>query len=380
MAAITAKALQRWSWIHKVSSLICTMTMLLVCLTGFPLVFSDEIDDWLHPVPQEVAGRSRVDIDTIVADALRRHPGGWPEYVVRDDEAPVVLIGMKSSLEAAGSRVRKLRYDAYSGELIGQAAAAGEGRFGIGMLMQIMRGLHTDLFAGLAGGIFMGVMALLFILANVSGLLLYAPFMKGRRFGTVRRERSARIAWLDLHNLLGIVLLAWALLVGVTGAFNQFSKPLFSQWTATQVRPLALRLSADAPDGPPIPGHWASLNAAIHIAEKALPGTHVSTMLMPGSQYGSAHHYLVWAAGDTPLTSRMLQPILVDARTGTLSAIVHMPWYLRTLELSRPLHFGDYGGLPLKLLWAMLDGVTVIVLSSGLWLWRDRARRASMKR
>lgn len=80
------------------------MTMLLVCLTGFPLVFSDEIDDWLHPVPQEVAGRSRVDIDTIVADALRRHPGGWPEYVVRDDEAPVVLIGMKSSLEAAGGR------------------------------------------------------------------------------------------------------------------------------------------------------------------------------------------------------------------------------------------------------------------------------------
>lgn len=377
---MTARALQRWSWIHEISSLICTAAMLLVCITGLPLVYSDEIDDWLHSVPQEVTGQRRADIDAIVADALRRHPGGWPEYVVRDEEAPVVLIGMKGSLEATGSRVHKLRYDAYSGELIGRVATAGEGGFGVGVLMQIMRTLHTDLFAGLAGGVFMGVMALLFVLANVSGLLLYAPFMNGRKFGTVRRERGSRIAWLDLHNLLGIVLLSWALLVGATGAFNQFSKPLFAQWTATQVQPLTLRLTAVTQGGTPDPGRWTSLSAAVHVAERALPGSHVGTMLMPGSQYGSAHHYLLWAAGDTPLTSRMLQPVLVDARTGTLSAIVHMPWYLRTLELSRPLHFGDYGGLPMKLLWVLLDGITVVVLGSGLWLWRDRRRRASAKR
>ncbi|BFO54939.1 PepSY-associated TM helix domain-containing protein [Acidovorax sacchari] len=375
MAPMTSTALQRWAWVHKVSSLACTVAMLLVCITGFPLVFSDEIDDWLHPVPQEAAGQGLADIDAIVADALRRHPGEWPEYVVRDGEAPVVLIGMKPSPQAPAGSVHKLRYDAHTGEPIGQENAAGESALGIGMFMQATRRLHTDLFAGLAGGIFMGAMALLFILANVSGLLLYAPFMKNRRFGTVRRERSQRIVWLDLHNLLGIALLAWALLVGVTGAFNQFAKPLFAEWTATQVRPLALQMGAHAQGGPPPPGQWTSLGAAIRIAEQALPGTRVGTMLMPGSQYGSAQHYLLWAAGDTPLTSRMLQPVLVDASTGQFSAIVRMPWYLRALELSRPLHFGDYGGLPLKLLWELLDGITIIVLASGLWLWRDRRRR-----
>ncbi len=375
MAPMTATALRRWAWVHKASSLACTVAMLLACITGLPLVFSDEIDDWLHPVPQEAAGQGRVDIDAIVADALRRHPGEWPEYVVRDDEAPVVLIGMKPSPQAPAGSVHQLRYDAHTGEPIGQATAAGESGLGIGMFVQATRRLHTDLFAGLAGGILMGAMALLFILANVSGLLLYAPFMKERRFGTVRRERSTRIVWLDLHNLLGIVLLAWALLVGATGAFNQFAKPLFAGWTATQVRPLALKMGAHAQGGPPSPGQWTSLDAAIRNAEQALPGTRVGTMLMPGSEYGSAQHYLLWAAGDTPLTSRMLQPVLVDARTGQFSAIVRMPWYLRTLELSRPLHFGDYGGLPLKLLWVLLDGATIIVLGSGLWLWRDRRRR-----
>lgn len=51
-----------------------------------------------------------------------------------------------------------------------------------------------------------------------------------------------------------------------------------------------------------------------------------------------------------------------------------MPWYVKALFLSQPLHFGDYGGLPLKFLWAGFDLVTIVVLVSGLWLWRFRGR------
>jgi len=52
-----------------------------------------------------------------------------------------------------------------------------------------------------------------------------------------------------------------------------------------------------------------------------------------------------------------------------------MPWYLRALDVSRPLHFGDYGGLPLKMIWALLDLVAILVLGSGLYLWAARRRR-----
>ena len=38
------------------------------------------------------------------------------------------------------------------------------------------------------------------------------------------------------------------------------------------------------------------------------------------------------------------------------------------------LHFGDYGGLPLKILWALLDVVTIVVLGSGLYLWWARRK------
>ena len=57
-----------------------------------------------------------------------------------------------------------------------------------------------------------------------------------------------------------------------------------------------------------------------------------------------------------------------------LVSAVAMSWYLRALELSRPLHFGDYGGMPLKIIWVLLDLVTIAVLVSGLYLWLSRSR------
>ena len=32
-----------WSWLHRWSSLVCTAFMLLLCLTGLPLIFHHEI-------------------------------------------------------------------------------------------------------------------------------------------------------------------------------------------------------------------------------------------------------------------------------------------------------------------------------------------------
>ena len=47
--------------------------------------------------------------------------------------------------------------------------------------------------------------------------------------------------------------------------------------------------------------------------------------------------------------------------------------------VSQPLHFGDYGGMPLKIIWALLDLATIVVLGSGLYLWLARNRRSSVE-
>ena len=66
------------------------------------------------------------------------------------------------------------------------------------------------------------------------------------------------------------------------------------------------------------------------------------------------------------------RPAMVDAGTGRLTEVGQMPWYVSALFLSAPLHFGDYGGLPMQLAWAAADLLTMWVLVGGFRLWLRR--------
>jgi uncharacterized iron-regulated membrane protein len=46
--------------------------------------------------------------------------------------------------------------------------------------------------------------------------------------------------------------------------------------------------------------------------------------------------------------------------------------------VSQPLHFGDHGDLPMQLLSALLDPITIVVLGSGLYLWLKRRQPRSL--
>src|SRR3546814_860038 len=83
--------------------------------------------------------------------------------------------------------------------------------------------IHTEMFAGLPGKLFLGAMGFLFALSIISGVVLYAPFMRKLDFGTVRRQRSRRLKWLDLHNLLGIVIAMWAGIVALRASSTRLS-------------------------------------------------------------------------------------------------------------------------------------------------------------
>jgi uncharacterized iron-regulated membrane protein len=157
---------------------------------------------------------------------------------------------------------------------------------------------------------------------------------------------------------------------------NELSTPMFKYWQGTAMQALLAPYRGQAtPDS----GALASLDAAFATATKALPGMTVSTAAFPGNRFGSPYHYVVWLKGNTALTSRLFTPVLVDGRTGELTAKVEMPWYLRALEVSRPLHFGDYAGMPLKIIWAVLDVITIIVLGSGLYLWFARRKSTAAR-
>ncbi len=360
-------ALRRWSWVHRWTSLVCTAFLLMLCITGLPLIFHDEIDRLMEgdpTLPPVAAGTRERTLDEVVAAAVAAYPGERPLFMSFDDDRPVANVTTGPSVTAEREQMHLTAIDRRTGEIVGRIEEDG--------FMHVILRLHVDMFAGLPGKLFLGFMGVLFLVATVSGVVLYAPFTRRLRFGTVRVARSRRTTWLDWHNVLGIATLMWVFVVGLTGVINTLSEPLVALWRADRLAALTAPYA-----GQPVPGELASLDKAMAAALQAAPGMTPQFVAFPGVRFSSNHHYAIWMRGTTPATRQLFTPALVDARTGKLTAISPMPWYMLALRLSKPLHFGDYGGLPLKVLWAVLTVASIVILASGLYLWAVRRRYAS---
>ncbi|MEQ7153743.1 PepSY-associated TM helix domain-containing protein [Brevundimonas aurifodinae] len=354
--------IRAWSVVHTWSSLISTLFLLMLCLTGLPLVFSHELNHWLLDEPWQPARPGEVlSLDAVMTTALARHPGDVPAFLSFDEDRPVVNVTSRAP-DAPAGQYNFQPIDRTSGE----AAPLVAGHPLVEFLLQ----LHTDMFLGLPGMLFLGLMGLMLVAATVSGIVLYAPFMRRLPYGTLRLNRTARTRWLDWHNLAGATTAAWVLVVGLTGVVNTLATPILAVWKDTALADLARTYGAPAPVG-----QRASLDAAVERARAALPGRTLQFVAFPGTEYTTDHHYAVFFHGDTPLTRHLTTPALIDVRTGQLAAVAEPPWYVTTLGLSQPLHFGDYGGMGLKLVWATLDLITIVILGSGLYLWIARRRR-----
>ncbi|KTC59985.1 PepSY-associated TM helix domain-containing protein [Pseudomonas savastanoi] len=365
-----SQTVRRWSIVHTWSSLMCTLFLLMLAVTGLPLIFHHEIDHLLGDAPQYQempADTPHLNLEQLAKAAEAHRPGEVMQYFGWDDEDPngvMAITAATAGTEPNSSHTFAL--DARTGEALEMPSANG------GFMMVMLR-LHVDMYANLPGKLLLAFMGLLFVVAIVSGTVLYAPFMRKLEFGQVRVNKSRRTRWLDLHNLIGVVTLTWALVVGVTGVISACADLLIASWRndalATMIAPYK--------DAPPLTQR-APATRLLEIAESAAPGMQADFIAFPGTRFSSEHHYAVFLKGNTHLTAHLATPVLIDAQTLQVTAVVERPWYMDALGMSQPLHFGDYGGMPMKILWAVLDVLTIIVLGSGVYLWwvRRRATRS----
>lgn len=366
---MTKPSLRIWTFVHKWTSLVCTLFLLMLCLTGLPLIFHDEIeaigaDNEMSAVQSVPADTELLDYDGVIARALAEREGDIPLYLSFDHDRPFANVTTAPTAGAAESEMSFFPISRVDGSVIAPEPAEALG------VMEFLLRLHVDMFLGLPGMLFLGAMGLLFIAALVSGTVLYAPFAARLRFGEVRHHRSARTRWTDIHNLLGIVILAWAFVVGLTGVINTLVDPITDTWQELELADGGVRGDAPAPV-------TTSVDAALAAAQREVPEKRLQFAAFPGTAFSSDRHLAVFLQGRTALTERLLTVVLIDPQSGVVVRNAEMPWYMQVLLLSQPLHFGDYAGLPLKILWAILNIATIVILISGLYLWLAKRRRSA---
>lgn len=375
MSASTSRWFRGNLWLHRWASLLATLPFLVLCLTGTVLIFHTEIDRALGVVPQSAgaSASAAVPIAQAVANVLAAHPGERALSIGIDAEAfPGVLLVVTGAEADRNFDRAKLRFaDLATGQPTGDPDA---GYSFTGFLLQ----LHAQWFLGLVGELIGALVALLVLLSLLSGLVVYAPYVRRIAFGVLRRGRGRRLLQLDLHNFIGAVVMGWALVVTITGLLLGFGTLATGIWQFNELAGFRAQAATQAPVDvlqPPV-----GLDAAIHAAlSTAEPGWRVTTAIFPGTDFSTSRHYTVLLSGSEGIDQRLFRAALIDAVSGEVAAQRELPAYLKAIVLSQPLHFGDYAGLPLKILWTLCTWLTLFITVNGAWLWWDRRRRRAPK-
>jgi len=358
--------MRRRLWqLHSWFGLIAGLGLLVIGATGSLLVFHDEIEAWLHPEYMVVAATpaGRLAPDALLAAAHRALPDyevtGW--LVRGADEA-----GYADALYVirhGGNEWQIATLDPYTGGLL--ASPRPDTRTFTGWLLE----LHYTFFAGHAGLLAAGLFAVLLCALGLTGAWLYRDFW--RHVFTLRWGRGARLLFSDLHKFVGITTVAFNFVLGFTGAYWNLPHVL-GEWTQSE------------PAQPKIAGRLygpaLSLDRAIADAARRLPGFQTNFISLPSQPGGNVVLYGAPRAAGFTLRSPYGSTVSYDAQTGA-----HLATYdLRTagawtqaVDAFRPLHYGTFGGWPIKVLWTLGGLAPGVLAVSGFALWWLRRRSAA---
>ncbi len=379
-AAVTKQpGTSRWFrfnvWLHRWTSLIATIPFLILCLTGTVLIFHEEIDELMGVVP--VSQSDMTLPQRPLAEAVNTALAAFPDervisIGVDPDHHPGVQLLITAPIGDTTFDNATLRFaDLITGELIGESNPA---QTLTGFLLE----LHAQWFLGPIGELIGALIALLVLISLLSGLVVYAPYVKRLAFGVLRRGRGPRLLQLDLHNFIGAIVLGWALVVTATGFMLGFGTVAIGLWQMTELADMheeARRMEPVDPRTPP-----ADVDRVFAAAmTTAPPGWSVSSIIFPNTDFSTPRHYTALLVGSEGADASLFRVAIVDGLTGEVAVAPEVPGYLTAIALSEPLHFGDYGGLPLKILWTLCTWLTLFITANGAWLWWNRRQRRNLR-
>lgn len=351
--------------VHRWTGLASAIFILFFSVTGAVAVYYSEIDRWASPglaVPRSDQSRSALQPALDAARAVA--PERAPELMwlpSRPDEAIVVRL-------APGVDLFRVFVDPSTSRVTG--TTSGE------HIANVVRQTHLRFyFFGWQGRVVTGLFGLVLLLSAVTGVFIYAPFMRGvwragLRWWQIRDGRS-QLAWSDVHKLIGVTALFFNVIIGVSGAVLGLENlQRFSPALATALHPSPGRYEVAACD------QAAPLDQVVDAAQRDIDGLRATLVSFP-----SPRQPFYTVSGDLPGRLRASGTSWVavdrcarvldrfDARRSELSASAY--------QWMEPLHFGDWGGWPLKLLYCLLGMTSGVLAITGLGLaamkWRHRS-------
>ncbi|AYA37939.1 hypothetical protein D3Y59_13330 [Hymenobacter oligotrophus] len=352
---VTRRLFKLHSWLGLATGAL----LLVVSLSGVILLFEPQLDHALNSrlLTVAVPAQPQPSLDGVLRAARQRFP--QPAYLRlrRLPEAPNQAVEV--SVDQPDHTWTLAYFDPYTARYLGQRNAR-EHLFGW------LLGLHYSLMGGKAGELVVALLGLTLLLSVGTGTVVYRKHLLPVLLFRQRINwKNARTAASGLHRVVGVWALLFNLVMAGSGAWMLRASFLPSTYAAEE------DAETQTAAQPPV---QVSLDTLTLRATAAVPSLQVQGVVLPRT----ATDTLVTVSGrlaDSPLLGNFSQAVELSASTGRIVRAddVRASGVTERAELvALTLHFGQFGGWLVKLLWTV-GGLSPALLSiTGFVLWRRR--------
>lgn len=327
--------------LHRYVGLAMALFLLVQAVTGAMLVYRADVARWIDPagmVRQTAADDAS--LQAVVGNSQAALPGFSVTRLYFPDRADGVYF-----LELASADGAQLyaTVDPGNGRLLRKGGL-------IAFPVQAALRLHYQFNLGPVGAfvIFLNGCALLFL--SVMGLLYWWP--RGgaiRRSLMIRRGLSPWVLLRQLHRIAGVLAAMFLIVISVTG--------LVMAWQDGQAAFAPRTTASAAPLG--------QLEQAISLASLSVPGAALRDARL--SAHSARINFFAPAHGP-----RAVHQVVVDLRAMKVSSVLQAKDNPALWMVLLPIHSGDFGGLPGRILFTLVALILAGLAVSGPLLWWQR--------
>lgn len=234
----------------------------------------------------------------------------------------------------------------------------------VSKFMHVMHIIHLRLGLGDYGMIFLGFMCFLSFLSVVTGIALYAPFMKKTRFASINKNTSMN-KWLSWHNFCGVITACWAGILCFSGVMIVVFAIGYGHYIddSKLAAKENLQATANVED--------FALPTAIDYIQEQFPDKYILSVDLPDKKTNNSQYvfYLTNAKEKPDEFIGQLVFVGKDANNNIQNYTEPLPLYLQFAAVMLNLHIHNHDNLAIQILWAIIDIITIITIISGIMLW-----------
>lgn len=360
--------------VHTWVGLVAGMALFIAFYAGAITMFEHEIAEWQRSDRADAAPRSPERAQTLVDALLARHPEAAHSFAVflpgKHGPEPIVYW---YETRAGGGNYRTFWLDE-QGRLQDRPAREG--------FVEFIYDLHFTAGLPRPWGVYLfGVVCILYGLALVSGVVIYAPGFFKDLFA-LRLGRNVKRLWQDAHNVIGMLSLPFHVIFAWSGAVLTLGLLLLApfQWLVFENKLLKV-LGSDFEVAPHIEAAnvrkpTLPIAELVARAQAALPGLAAERVDYHDAGDANARITIYGEVPQRRLSS--LGAVALDGVSGETVRILQPREYspgtafLRGLQA---LHFGNFGHATLQWLYFVLGLAGAFLFYSGNLLWIEARRK-----